>query len=77
MNKFTTYDKLYSLIQIRINSEKPEYPSKEFLTDISLVLGELKILSENGFSKTGIVHQLQRVQELIDRFLTIKLKETK
>ena len=76
MSKFTTYEKLYSLIQIRIDIKKPEYPSREFLIDISLILGELKILSKNGFSKVGVVHQLQRIQELIDKFL-IKNKETK
>ena len=76
MNKFTAYEKQYSYIQIRINSEKPKYPLREFLTDINLILGELKVLSKNGFSKIGIVRQLQRVQELIDRFLVKLNKET-
>lgn len=67
MSKFTAYENQYSLISIKLK-RKSQYFSEEFLTDISLILGELKILFKSGFSKLGIVGQLERIQRLIDEF---------
>ena len=67
MNEFIAYENQLSLISIKL-SRKSQYFSEEFLSDISIVIGELKVLSKNGFSKLGIVDQLERIQILIDKF---------
>ena len=67
MSKFTDYENQHRIIHIKLKG-KSQYFSEEFLSDISIVIGELKILSKNGFSKLGIITQLERIQLHIDTF---------
>ena len=64
-NKFRAYESCCTGLALKVL----RYDSKRFIHGINAVLEELKPLCEDGFSKIGIVKQLNRIQELIDKYL--------